>query len=822
MATKLYPPNLEGTLPAFIGDKLIIPFSMNKTVPISSVTGINIKLKTVQNNIQLINTTTTTFSLSNSICSATLLLNKEQQKMLNIGQFYKIQIAYNSENGVGYYSSTGVIKYTAKPEVYIDGLEKGNVDNNHFYHYLGVYKQKDDTSEKIYSYIFNLYDENNNIIKTSGEQIHNTYNDIELYTSYDNFDILEELLSGKKYFLQYKVTTMNGLEAESPKYRIVQGIALDAGVQVEVEPFLDFENGYIKINLKGKVESTAEQVYTGTFQLVRASSEDGYQTWNEILKFALYNKKPSSWSWKDFTIKQGVTYKYGIQQYNEKLISKRIESKEIYADFEHAFLFDGTRQLKIKFNPKMTSFKDDVLEQKTDTIGGRYPYIFRNGNTKYKEFQISGLISIWSDEEQLFTSASQLLDTNLTGENIAVEREFKLEALSWLNNGLPKLFRSPTEGNYLVRLMNISLSPNDTLGRMLHTFTATAYEIADFSWSNLENYDFIQTSDPTAQQIRWETKQIADFSVNENMLDYEAVALKFEGMVPGDEIIIISKEGNVPEEIVIGITGCYEININTDTTITSVQLKSTNSQGQLTYAYYSNVLNNFSLIDNVKYYDVPARQFIGEHDILKEITNIKESILKVYQLHARRRDVANEVLYHFKGNFYLDRDFAKPFIIDSNFATEKIYRLYEVKSQKDETLDVLYYYDFLLDRYYSVKGAAPIFNEAAQSAYTASFVLNGSEIDLTDTADYAVEKIDNLTELKTSNGVIVELTYRYQELTYGVEEKLFPITKIPIDQTKDLLALIEVFIKRQNAYKNYYDRIKESLEKEGVKQGVAI
>ena len=58
-----------------------------------------------------------------------------------------------------------------------------------------------------------------------------------------------------------------------------------------------------------------------------------------------------------------------------------------------------------------------------------------------------------------------------------MEREYKMRVLEWLNNGKPKLFRSPTEGNFLVRLMNVSLTPNDTLGRMLHTFSATAYEI---------------------------------------------------------------------------------------------------------------------------------------------------------------------------------------------------------------------------------------------------------------------------------------------------------------------------------------------------------
>jgi len=41
--------------------------------------------------------------------------------------------------------------------------------------------------------------------------------------------------------------------------------------------------------------------------------------------------------------------------------------------------------------------------------------------------------------------------------------------------------------------MNISFSPEDTLGRMLHNFSATAYEIADFSYENLIKYNMINS-----------------------------------------------------------------------------------------------------------------------------------------------------------------------------------------------------------------------------------------------------------------------------------------------------------------------------------------
>ena len=148
--------------------------------------------------------------------------------------------------------------------------------------------------------------------------------------------------------------------------------------------------------------------------------------------------------------------------------------------FEHMFLYDGEKQLKIKFDPKVSSFKTNHLETKTDTIGGKYPMFYRNDIVSYKEFPISGLISYHSDYEKLFmdweTEDSKyfyndiLKDFNKAKNDIVQEHAFKIAVLDWLNNGQPKLFRSPVEGNYIIKLMNVSLSPNDSLGRMLHTF----------------------------------------------------------------------------------------------------------------------------------------------------------------------------------------------------------------------------------------------------------------------------------------------------------------------------------------------------------------
>ena len=281
------------------------------------------------------------------------------------------------------------------------------------------------------------------------------------------------------------------------------------------------------------------------------------------------------------------------------------------------FLYDGDRQLKIRYNPKVSSFKIDVLESKTETIGSQYPFIFRNGAVYYREFPISGLISYQMDEEHLFMKFNDMRLTgdtrhrtqtesnvasfvqaghhhseinawgndeviahipspSLTNYNIAAERWFKMEVLEWLNNGQPKLFRSPTEGNYIVRLMNSSLTPNDTVGRMLHTFQCTAYEIEKYDYNKLTSYGLTQLDDIVETVPTWKTspvegKPIEPITFDNDVyngskllaLDEPAFEVLLTDFLPGDKIgiEILPEDSNVIERytVVIGATGSYRI-----------------------------------------------------------------------------------------------------------------------------------------------------------------------------------------------------------------------------------------------------------------------
>ncbi len=461
------------------------------------------------------------------------------------GQYYKVQIAYTdktSDKNIGHYSTAAIVKCTGAASAVITN---DLTQNKNVYSYTGRYENTD-INEKVHYYEFNIYDSKSNLYATSGKLIHNSLGDevtSSKITAIDGWTLEKSLIENADYTIQYKVYTVNDLELPSPTYTIRDSYAPVPGdFNIELSASMNLDDGFIELS----VHSTDASSLNGNYILSRASSEDDFSIWHTLHTFHLAQNESGLIIYQDFTIKQGVEYLYSIQLYNTSKRSERILNKEhtILADFEDMFLYDGERQLKIKFNPQVSSFKTTILESKTDTLGGKYPFFFRNGNVGYKELSISGLLSILSDENNYFTQnnneameyrtvtkagLSHISDTNkmsVTAENFKTERTFKLKVLDWLNNGQPKLFRSPGEGNYVVRLMNVSLSPNATLGRMLHTFSSTAYEIADMSFESLKELKFLPSStDVTNYGIVNKTINLNDIDIEPLIKDGTKITL---------------------------------------------------------------------------------------------------------------------------------------------------------------------------------------------------------------------------------------------------------------------------------------------------------
>lgn len=632
---KLYPPYIEGTIPAFYGDSITVPFSMNRAVGKSDISGFQLVFKSIQTGSQLETLSSTIYSLeNNTVTFSGINSSKIQVK----GQSYKIQLAYVDTSGaVGYFSTVGIVKYTAKPSIEIEGLAKSTL-NNHKYNYIGVYTTEDIT-EKMYSCEFKVYDQNKEIIIDTGEIIHNSLEDAaasnNTFTASEQFDLIKELDEGKNYYIQFLVTTTGLMELDSGLYQIVQGAAIPLENTLVVSAELNPDEGYIEVGMR---PYQTGKTMTGKYALSRTSSKENFKSWNEIMRFSL-NKVQEKTIWRDFTFEQGVEYQYAIFMIDgNNNYSQKVLSEKVVGDFEDMFLFDGERQLKVRFNPKVSSFKNVTQEALTTTIGGTYPVYQRNGHIKYKQFSISGLLSHLTDEAGYFLpaiAANKLTDTDnkysiyLNPENFAAERDFKLEVLDWLSNGKTKLFRSPGEGNYLIKLTGVSLSPTDSLSRLIHTFSATANEIGECSHDNLVDCGIITDSLLIGLNAIYKENTswipLSWLKTTENYLNVlnieKATGIKFQGISANTYVEINGSRVNV-----------FLSSDFSNLEITSLKaIEGQPYEGSYFLLLYEEeetpeINSNISGID---YIDLPAVELYGVNDIYNQI-NYKRNLLTAF------------------------------------------------------------------------------------------------------------------------------------------------------------------------------------------------
>lgn len=262
----------------------------------------------------------------------------------------------------------------------------------------------------------------------------------------------------------------------------------------------------------------------GIVYVKRSSSISNFKKWETILEQAVSDTIDIKIT--DNTLNSHTWYRYSIQFENTAgALSQIYYTNTFFPKFYDAFITRLDRQLDLRYDFKISSMRPVVNRAKIDTLGGKYPKFAENAVLNYKQFSITGLISADADYHQmLITKSNHFKDSyiyyrtflsqekieelvrndskdwiNSTGSFLTTtrddwlwEREFREEAIAWLNDGEPKLFRSMTEGSMPVMITDISLTPKANLGRMLYEFSATMYQVGESdSLEDLEKLNII-------------------------------------------------------------------------------------------------------------------------------------------------------------------------------------------------------------------------------------------------------------------------------------------------------------------------------------------
>ena len=551
ITTNLYPPVVQDTYPAFVRKSPCrFFFSLSSYNTAADIKNVQISLINQRNNasafrtdlyptgikivpIQYDSSTIGDYKYYVQIFPSDLVEGE-----FGLNQFYKIQLRFTStaapnepldgkalatwlyENRPFFseWSKGCLLKGISRPKIFIQNFNDSNSSQEIALTTSSVdiigrmtFEQNDDEeSEYLERYRIRLYlKESEELLEDSGDIYVDQFAKNEI-----NYRIAYNIEENIKYRFVFTYTT-NNLYTETLAYNFIVLQTMTDKLKASITAEAEEDLGRVKVHL---ISDNLSENFLGNITIRRTSSQSNFHIWEDVKTFSYLIGAPLDFSWYDNTVKSGVWYKYCAQKRSSE--GQRgivIQTPDpVICLFDDIFLSDGERQLKIEFNPSLNEFKYNVTENQQTTIGSKYPFIRRNGANYFRSFPIGGLISALSDssewydpiqgkEENLFTSKEEIYgvsktlyedynaNKNITKYNDSIyEREFREKVYDFLYKNNVKLFRSTTEGNILIKLMNINFQPVETLGRRLYSFTATAVEVDEPTISNYEKYKIQQ------------------------------------------------------------------------------------------------------------------------------------------------------------------------------------------------------------------------------------------------------------------------------------------------------------------------------------------
>lgn len=483
---------------------------------------------------------------------------------------FNLEFLENVKKDCSEWSTVCLIKPISKPKLIFENEEwdpykvgeneKINTKEKENGYFLGVLTfENENEKEHLQSYRIKLYDEENALLEDSGVVYTGSLSPNSILFRYKAS--LQNL--NQTYTLQISYST-NNLYSEDLTYKfqieVLEGSLPLLDLEVEDKP----EYGAIFINItEGKNEQ--QQTIAGNYMLVRSSADSGFSVWEDIEMFYITADSFEGLTYKDYTVTPSVFYRYGVQKILQKdgvseiRGQRKVLLKNTAVVIEDIFLYDGVNSLKIEYNPNISSYKRTVLESKSETLGSPYPFIRRNADVNYRQFSLNGLISYNMDNlnkdleneiiyvnskgyrargtslnspflndilnmkisipEESLSEGRFLIDELKKVDNfnqeIYLEQIFREKVMDFLYSDKVKLFKSETEGVMLIRLMDISLTPETQLGRKLYSFSATAIEVDEPIFSNYEKYGLV-----TIREFKQDEElAIAKVKINQITLD---------------------------------------------------------------------------------------------------------------------------------------------------------------------------------------------------------------------------------------------------------------------------------------------------------------
>lgn len=266
----------------------------------------------------------------------------------------------------------------------------------------------------------------------------------------------------------------------------------------------------------GNIPAITDLAY---ISVLRLGPEDNYKVYKEI---AIVNwvEGHMQYSTRDYLIESHAVYFYSFRAVSKyESYGKIFNSKEALNTYDVDWLISDPHTHIAILNSKISSITYNSKDGVVEPIGAKYAMVNRFSDLNYRSFTLTGTISSQTDLDGslgVATRNAQKIPQDIQNRieaaykakegcapdslnnNMLVdlnqERLVKQHAMDILNDGRPKLFKSPTEGLMFVKLSSVQLTPNAKLSRYIADFSAKVTEIGAVTEDVLDYFKIVDTN----------------------------------------------------------------------------------------------------------------------------------------------------------------------------------------------------------------------------------------------------------------------------------------------------------------------------------------
>jgi len=250
--------------------------------------------------------------------------------------------------------------------------------------------------------------------------------------------------------------------------------------------------------------------------VLRSNLSEGLLRWQEVTR--IKNGAINKAYLYDYFVENGNYYRYALQPITADGVKGPITDYfDTVATFEGMWMLgEKDKQFSFIYDGRIDSFTHNQPRTTIETINGKYPFVVSSSELDYRTFNFSGKLTHEQDVHELLirNNYSEAISPDSTipinfvelsygdegllnkktdigelEESMVMQRIWRTKVLEWLKDGKPKILKSEAEGNILVSVSNVTVTPIQTLYGFVADFQCQMTEIGALSERTLKRYD---------------------------------------------------------------------------------------------------------------------------------------------------------------------------------------------------------------------------------------------------------------------------------------------------------------------------------------------